>query len=207
MTHNMKLITLAAVSSLLMAGASSAQGPANPDPMSVKGGDYKVEPSHTQVIFKISHMGFSTYYGNFSNATGTLKLDPKDASIDSLDVTIPVSSVMTTSAKLTDELKSSDWLDATKFPTAQFQSTHVTVTGPGQAMVAGNLTLHGVTRPLTLAARFQGAGANPLSHAYTAGFEVSGTIRRSDFGVSKYVPLIGDEVGLTISGAFEHQPS
>ena len=77
------------------------------------------------------------------------------------------------------------------------------VTGARTADITGALTLHGVTQPLVLHARFNGAGVNPLDHAYTSGFEATGVIRRSEFGVAKYVPLVGDEVTLTISAAFE----
>jgi polyisoprenoid-binding protein YceI len=83
----------------------------------------------------------------------------------------------------------------------------VTSTGPRSADVLGDLTLHGVTRPLTLHVTFNGAGVNPGDKAYTAGFDARGSIRRSDFGVAKSVPLIGDQVELIISGAFEKAPS
>lgn len=207
MMTRLKSVSLTALSALAFYGVGHAQAPANPDPSAVHGGAYTVEPQHTQVIFKVSHLGFSTYYGDFTNASGTLRLDPRDAAVDSLDVTIPVDSVATTSGKLTEELKSADWFDAAKYPTMHFHSRHVTVTGPGRARVEGELTLHGVTLPVTLEARFNGAGVNPLDKAYTVGFEVSGHIKRSAFGVNKYVPLVGDDVELIISAAFEHAPS
>jgi polyisoprenoid-binding protein YceI len=85
----------------------------------------------------------------------------------------------------------------------QFQSTRVTQTGPYSADIAGNLTLHGVTQPLMLHAVFNGAGLNLLTHKETLGFQLSGTLQRSAFGVSKFVPLVSDEVTLTIAAAFE----
>jgi polyisoprenoid-binding protein YceI len=206
MTSGFKSAALAAVASLALSGAAYAQG-ANGDPSAVTGGTYGLEPTHTQIVFRLNHMGFTNYYGNFSGASGSLRLDPKDAVVDSLAVTVPVDSVSTTSPKLVEELKSADWLDAAKYPTMSFRSHHVTVTSPGHALVEGELTLHGVTRPVTLEARFMGSGVNPLDKAYTVGFEVSGHIKRSDFGVSKYVPLVGDEVDLMISAAFERKPS
>ena len=86
--------------------------------------------------------------------------------------------------------------------TATFTSTKVVLLGKDSAVIAGNLTLHGVTKPITLEARFIGAGVNPLDKSFTAGFEATGTIKRSDFGVSTYLPLVGDDVRLTIAGAF-----
>jgi polyisoprenoid-binding protein YceI len=197
-------LTLAAVGAALLAGtAAHAQGPANPDPSAVRPGAYAIEPSHTRVLFSVSHMGFTTWYGDFTGASGQLVLDPAHPDASRLEVTLPVASVSTTNAKLDSELKSPDWLDAARFPTASFRSTRVTPTGAREADIAGELTLHGVTRPVVLHARFNGAGVNPLDHHYTSGFEVSGVIHRSQFGVTKYVPLVGDDVTLTISAGFE----
>ena len=100
--------------------------------------------------------------------------------------------------------RKADWLDAAKFPTATFKSDKITAT-KGTAHVAGTLTLHGVTKPVVFTVTFNGAGVNPLDKAYTVGFEVRGRIKRSAFGVTKYVPLVGDDVDLIISAAFEQK--
>ena len=198
-----RLMSAVLGAAVLAASAAHAQGPANPDPAAARPGVYALEPSHTRVLFSVSHMGFTTWYGDFTGASGQLTLDPAHPDASRLEVSIPIASVATTNAKLDGELKSGDWLDAGRFPTATFRSEHVAVTGPREADIAGELTLHGVTRPLTLHAHFNGAGVNPLDHGYTTGFEVTGTIQRSAFGVSKYVPLVGDNVTLIISAAFE----
>ena len=184
-----------------------AQAPTEPtrDPAAVQAGTYDVEPLHTRVLFSVSHMGFTTWYGEFTNVSGSLNLDPKKPAGSALEIHIPVATVSTTNAKLDGELKSDQWLDATQFPEMVFKATKVTETGKDTAKVTGDLTLHGVTRPVTLAVKFNGAGTNPLDKKYTAGFEVSGKIKRSDFGVKTYVPLIGDDVDLIISAGFEHQ--
>jgi polyisoprenoid-binding protein YceI len=181
--------------------------PGNPDPAAVQGGAYVVEPSHTRIQFSVDHLGFSTWYGDFTGASGSLTLDPKAPANSRLVVAIPTASISTTNTTLDGELKSADWFDAAKYPTITFVSTKVTPTGKDRALVAGELSFHGVTRPVTLQARFHGAGMNPLSKAYTAGFDVTGKIKRSDFGVTNYVPIVGDEVSLTISGAFERKAS
>ena len=168
-------------------------------------GTYAVEPGHTQVGFSVLHFGFTNYLGVFSNVSGTLKLDTKNPASSKLSVSIPVASVQTTSAKLDDELKGDQWFDAAKFPNATFESTAVRVTGRNDAIVTGNLTLHGVTKPETLKVHFIGAGVNALDKKYTTGFEATGTIKRSDFGVKMYVPYVSDDVTLRISGAFERQ--
>jgi polyisoprenoid-binding protein YceI len=171
---------------------------------SAKPGSYKVESYHTQVGFSISHFGFTNYSGLFSGATGTLQLDPGKLGTSKLDISIPVESITTTVSKLTDELKGDKWFDTAKFPKATFVSTQVLPTADG-VTVTGNLTLHGITKPVVLHVRFIGAGVNPIDKAYTVGFEATGTIKRSDFGVTAYLPAIGDDVQLNIAGAFEQQ--
>ncbi|MDX7951640.1 YceI family protein [Lichenihabitans sp. Uapishka_5] len=175
------------------------------DASKVEAGTYAVEPNHTQVLFSVNHMGFTTYTGQFTKASGTLTLDAAKPDASKLDVSVDVGSVTTPSDKLSDELKSDAWLDAGKFPAITFKSTKVVKTGADMAKVTGDLTMHGVTKTETLTVKFNGAGVNQLDKKYTTGFEVSGKIKRSDFGVKTYVPLIGDEVTLTIAGAFEKQ--
>ncbi len=187
---------------LLLAGASHAQTPADPNSASVRSGNYVVEPHHTRVLFSVSHFGFSTWYGDFTHASGSLVLDPRHPSAAHLDVTVPIDSVSTTNSKLDGELKGADWFDATRFPTSRFISRSVVTTGAGKADVAGDLTLHGITRPVVLHVSFNGAGINPLDKTYTVGFEARGMISRTAFGITKYVPLVSDRVELILSGAF-----
>jgi polyisoprenoid-binding protein YceI len=199
------LIASAFALSFAIATPALAQTPPTRDPAQIQAGAYAVDPNHTQVGFRVSHMGFSNYSGGFSEVSGTLDLEPKNPAASKLSIKIPVASVATTSAKLTDELKGDQWLDAGKFPEMTFVSTKVAPSGKDKAKVTGDLTLHGVTKPVTLDVSLVGAGANPLSKKYTVGFEATGTLKRSDFGVKTYVPLIGDELHLTIAGAFERQ--
>lgn len=192
------LSTLGLVAALSTAQAATA-------PQDVQAGTYQVETTHTQVAFSLLHFGFTTYSGLFSGATGSLTYDAAHPAASRLSVSIPVASVQTTSAKLTDELHNADWFDTARYPTATFVSTKVVPTGAGTAAVTGNFTLHGVTRPLTLQVRYVGAGINPMDKAYTVGFQATGTLQRSAFGVKTYVPMVGDDVTLSIAGAFEKQ--
>jgi polyisoprenoid-binding protein YceI len=189
--------------SLILAGSVLAQSAPTHDAAKIESGTYAVDPYHTQVTFGVSHMGFSEFRGRFNTASGTLMLDTKKPSASTFDVQVAVNSVDTPVEKLTGELKDEAWLDAKKYPQITFKATNVVVTGSGEAKVTGDFTLHGVTKPLTLNARLVGGGMNPLTKKYNVGFELSGKIQRSDFGVKTYVPLIGDEVDLTISAAFE----
>ena len=117
-----------------------------------------------------------------------------------------VGSVTTTNPKLDEHLKSPDFFDVAKFPTASFKAGTITVTGPAAGTIAGQLTLHGVTKPVVLKASFNGAGVNPVSKKYVLGFDATTVLKRSEFGITTYVPMVGDEVTLTISGEFNRVP-
>jgi polyisoprenoid-binding protein YceI len=203
MTHRITSAALLVLATTAPALSPAKAGPASSNPASVTAGRYAVEPVHTRVQFSVSHMGFTNWNGDFTGVGGSLSLDPKNVAASNLDITIPVASISTTNAKLDAELKSGDWLGAQQFPTIHFVATRVVRTASNKATITGKLTLHGVTKPLVLAASFNGAGINPLDKHYTVGFDATGTIKRSAFGVNKYVPLVGDETTLHISAAFE----
>lgn len=196
-------LTAAAIA-VVLSSSASAQTPAKAA-VKVEPGVYAVDPNHTQITFAVSHMGFTAFRGRLSNASGTLQLDAEHPAGSSFEVTVPTDSVNTPVDKLTEELRGDQWLDAKANPQITFKAKSVKVTGPQTADVTGDLTLHGVTKPLTLQAKLNGAGINPLDKKFTVGFELAGKVKRSDFGVKTYVPLIGDEVDLTISAAFEKQ--
>ena len=191
------------VSIIALAFAAPLAAQATNGAATVQAGSYKADPNHTLVRFEVNHFGFSQFFGVFPAATGTMMLDPRNIGASRIEVSVPVEQVSTTNPKLDDELRSADWFDATKHPTIHFVSTSVTRTGPGTARIAGTLTLHGVSKPFVLDASFVGAGANPMSKAYTVGFKATGRLKRTDFGISKYAPLVSDEVTLTIAAPFE----
>ena len=198
----LKSLSLALVAGLALSASAYAEGPA------VQSGSYALEPTHTEVMFGVGHFGFSTYYGQFPGTTGSLKLDSGNPAASQLDVSVPVANVWTASDKLTDELKSADWLDAKAFPAMTFHSTKITPTGPTTADVAGDLTLHGVTKPVVLKATFKRAAVFPMNKKYMIGFDATGHLKRSDFGVSKYVQFgLADDIDLIISAPFERQGS
>lgn len=193
----MRLIT-AAIAAFGLALSVHAQAPP---------GQYKIVPDHTRVAFAVSRFGLTTYRGQFIGAFGTLALNPANLSECHLDVSVPVAGISGSSRRFDAELEGPAWFDAARFPVMTFRSTSVTPTGPATANVAGQLTLHGVTRSVTLKAKFTVSGVNPANRADTAGFEARGRIRRSDFGVARYAFLFGDNVDLIISAAFERARS
>lgn len=176
--------------------------PGKADPARATVGTYNADSAHTQIMFAVNHLGFNVYYGIFGDATGTLTIDPAKPGAAKVMMEIPMSGITTTSAKLTEHLKGADFFDAAKFPTAKFESTSVTASG-ANATIAGNLTLKGVTKPVTLKAKFIGAGKGPMNGLETLGFEATTTISRSAFGVSYGVPFVPDAVDLNITVAFE----
>ena len=147
-------------------------------------------------------MGFSTLFGMFGQPSGSLALDPKDPKAAKLEVEFPMTGLTVTSDKFLNHLKSGDFFDTAKFPTATFRSTSVEPAGQ-KAKVVGDLTVHGVTKPVTLDVVFHGAGINPMSKVETVGFSGTTEIKRSDFGLGAYAPVISDDVTITVVGAFE----
>ncbi len=201
----MKLLTKLSPLILLLAAPLAAQmpPPPNPNPAAAQAGTYTVEPRHTRIQFSVLHLGFSDWYGDLTGAAGKLTFDPAHVAASQVDVTIPMASISTTNATLDGELKSAAWFDADQYPEIRFTSVKVIKTGARTAKITGKLTLHGVTRPVTLDAAFNASGVNVQSKAHTIGFNATTTINRSDYGVKTYLPLIGDAVTIRISAAFE----
>ena len=186
--------------------------PGAPDKARVAAGTYAADPGHTMVVWTVDHFGFSDYTGIFGDVTGTLVIDPANPAAAKVDVTIPVGTVTTASSGLTGHLLRAgkdggkpDFFGPAPAD-AKFVSTAVVLGDDGDdAKVTGNLTLNGVTRPVTLDVEFHGAGDNPFNKKATVGFEAEGKIRRSDFGITYGIPMVSDEVKLKIHAAFEKQ--
>jgi polyisoprenoid-binding protein YceI len=167
-------------------------------------GTYDVDTKETLVRYGVDHMGFSEFWGTFPGATGTLVIDPKAIGATKLDVKVPIFQVETTNRELNGELFSDEFFDAENYPWMKFSSTNVTRTGSRTFKVSGDLTMHNITRPVVLDVTFHGAGNNPFTGKDTfVGFDAKGMVKRSDFGLGKYVPIVSDETTITISAAFK----
>ena len=160
---------------------------------------YDIDPTHTQVQFTYNHMGFSNITGRFDEVGGEFLFDAADPSKSSVSITIPVASISTGVEKLDEHLLKADFFDAAQFPTATFKSTGIVAAGAGKWAVAGDLTIHGVTRPVVLDVTLNGMGEHPMRKVPAVGFDASARIKRSEFGVGAYVPAVGDEVTLSIT--------
>jgi polyisoprenoid-binding protein YceI len=208
------LATAATLGGLASAPAILAQDapqlPGAQDPARVTAGTYSADPAHSLIAFEVNHFGFNDYYGIFGDVAGTLVLDPANPDAAKVDVTIPIASVTTASKGLTEHLLRAgkdgakpDFFGPAPAP-ARFVSTAVKAEGM-TATITGDLTINGITKPVTFEAEFTGAGNNPFTSKATVGFEAETTIKRSDFGVNYAIPFVSDEVELDISVAFEKQ--
>jgi polyisoprenoid-binding protein YceI len=198
---------------LLIAAPVIAQQMAKPGSKStaaITGGTYTVDAGHTLIGWRVDHLGFNDYFGIFGDSTGTLVLDPQKPNAAKVDITIPVSKLTTANAGLTEHMLRAgkdggkpDFFGAA--PTdAKFVSTMVMAKGM-KAMVHGNLTLNGVTKPVILNAEFSGAGKAPamMGGKENVGFHAKTIIKRSDFGLGYGIPVVSDAVALDITVAFQ----
>jgi polyisoprenoid-binding protein YceI len=161
---------------------------------------YTLEPDYTQGVFRWNHLGFSHPAAQFAQGEGTLEFDQSDPTKSSVRVTIPLSSLNTGVPALDDDFRSADFFEVAKFPTATFKSTHVEKASAADGLkVAGDLSLHGVTKPVTLDVTVVKIGTNPRTNLPTVGFEGMTTLKRSEFGLGRYVPQVGDEIQIRIT--------
>lgn len=166
-------------------------------------GDYILDRGHSRLLFRVNHLGFSNYTALFTTYDATLHFDPANPTAMTVTATIDIASLEThypdPALDFNAVLTGPEFLDVAAFPTATFTSTAVTLTGPDSANVTGDLTLHGVTRPVTLAATFNGGwGAMPMDTAGARiGFSATTQFNRSDFGVGFGVPEPGSEMGVS----------
>jgi len=174
---------------LLLAAGSATAAPVR----------YDLDPNHTRIDFSWTHFGFSHPMGRFDRFDGDFRFDPADPTKSSVTVTIPIDSIDTGVAKLDAHLKTDEFFDVAKYPTATFKSTRVERSGEHGLKVTGDLTLHGVTKPVVLDVTVNKVGLHPMAGRDAAGFDASATIKRSDFGISNYVPNVSDEIRLSIS--------
>ncbi len=208
----MRRIALIALPLLIAAPVIAQQmvKPGSKSTAAITGGTYSVDAGHTLIGWRVDHMGFNDYFGIFGDSTGTLVLDPKKPNAAKVDITIPVSKLTTASAALTAHMLRAgkdggkpDFFGAAPAD-AKFVSTMVMAKGM-KAMVHGNLTLNGVTKPVILDAEFAGAGKAPamMGGKENVGFHAKTTIKRSEFGLGYGIPVVSDTVALDITVAFQ----
>ena len=186
--------------------AAAAPAAATPVKTDIPAGTYAMDKTHTNLTFRVNHLGFSNYTAQFTKVDAKLQLDPANPSAATLEATIdPRSLLLNAPPKgFTEEITGAQWLDAKQFPRMIFKSTKIEMTGPDTAKVTGDFTMHGVTAPVEMDVKFNGgwAGFQMDPHA-RAGFSAHGVLKRSAFGIANGIPAPGTNMG--VSDAVEFQ--
>jgi polyisoprenoid-binding protein YceI len=184
----------------------------------VPAGSYNLDRAHASLIFRVSHLGFSNYTARFKRFDAKLEFDPKNLTASKVTATVDPNSLETdfpdpTKVDFNAQLKGDEWLNVAKFPEIEFESRQIDVTGENTVRINGDLTLHGVTRPITLEAKFNGGYAgHPMDSNARIGFSAHGTLKRSEFGIAYGIPApgttmgVGDAVNVVIEAEFTGPP-
>lgn len=168
---------------------------------------WKADPAHTQVSFGITHMGISEVEGLFREFDGSIMASKEDFSDAQYEITIEVPSIDTGIEMRDNHLKSEDFFDAEKHPKMTFKSTSSGKVGDGKYKVTGDLTFHGITRPVTLDVWYRGTIENPQNGDVISGFAISGNVKRSDYNLGADFPeaVLSDNVLIDVDGEFKKQ--
>ncbi len=159
---------------------------------------YQLDEKHTQILFFVDHLGFSKSEGEFLKFEGGFYFNENDPERSKVHVIIDANSLTMDYPKWTNHVKNADFLDVPEYQKIEFKSHSVSVRGDRYAEVTGDLTLRGVTKPLTLYVTYNKSGLHPYSKKYIAGFSATATLKRSDFGMTYGLPGIGDEVEIRL---------
>ena len=160
--------------------------------------EYTIDPTHSHILFMIDHLGFAKIVGLFTDFSGTLTFDSNNVSASKLAVTVKTESLQTQFAPRDRDLRGADWFNATEFPEMTYVGSEFVKKDERTGTITGKLTLHGVTKPVTLSVVVNKVGQNPLDKTNSAGFSARGTLKRSDFGMKTFLGPIGDDVDLIV---------
>lgn len=189
---------------LFVTGCSSLLMPnIETETLSLKTGQYELDRAHATILFKVQHLGLSTYVGRFNDFDASLDFDPENIQQSKLEGIIEIASLDINNTALADDLLSKTWLDAANFPQAKFTTVSVKPISENQFEFNGELVWRGVTKEISVLGTFHGGGSNILSGKYTLGFSAETSFLRSDFGVDAYIPIVGDEISIEIFVEFQ----
>ena len=187
-------------SSVAAEPASSAEETV--DRSAAPAGVYAIDPGHSYITFSYSHMGYSRPTIRWGSWRASLDWNPAAPAESSVTATIDVDSVDTGVEKLDAHLRSGDFFESETYPTIEFKGASLETAGPNEGRMTGDLTIKGVTKPITLDVRINRAADDGFAKAYKLGFSAKGKLNRSDFGVDLYVPMVSDEIELSIESEF-----
>jgi len=194
-----RLLASIALATTLLTSPFALAAPDN-NPANMVAGTYVLEKTHASINAKVMHHGYAFYAFRFDKFDARFDYDPKKPTEAQVVVVIDTKSMNTGLAKADKDFPV-EFLAADKYPTATFKSTNITIADGNKGTMTGNLTLAGVTKPVTLDVVFNGAGKD-MWGIMRSGFSASTTIKRSEFNLTKYVPMIGDDVALDIQVEF-----
>ncbi len=163
---------------------------------------FDLDSTHTSIMYSLNHLGFSTSRGIFREAQGRLVLDETSPEAGRLEVVVKTASVDAFDVGRSNSVKGDKFLDVEHFPEMRFVSTKIERTGSTTAKVTGDLSLHGITRPVTLDVVLVKKGKHPITGAQRGGFSATGLVKRSDFQILGFLPMVGDDVTITIDAEF-----
>lgn len=156
-------------------------------------GNYTLDKTHAALLVRISHFGVSEYVGRFNDIDAVLDFDEDNPTAAKMRMVVKTASLDVNNEKFEKTLTGDEWLNSAAFPEASFVLDNVTITGGNNGKASGQLTLRGVTQPVEFQVEFLAGLTNPLTRKYTVGFEAHGEIRRSDYGIDKYLSIAGDK--------------
>lgn len=206
MIHNVKLRLPAALVLVFALGACATAArivyPLQSDPLKSKPGIYKLDPAHANIIFAVNHLGFSIHHGRFNEIEGSLELDTSAPENSRVFIKINTASIDTNNSELDQKLRGRAMFNTAAFPAATFESASLLLTGEKTATITGFLTIKDIRKSITIDADFIGSGTNPLTGLVTVGFSGSAHFKRSAFGLTNWLPLVGDNIELIIEAEF-----
>lgn len=177
----------------------------NTEVTELRSGAYTLDKDHASLLWKINHLGFSTFIGRFNDFDASLDFDPENIENSSLEVVINTAGLDINNEEFAEELRGSNWFDVETYPQAVFRTTSLLETLDEDTFIfEGDLTLKGVTAPVQLEINFHGGGRNFLTRSYTMGFSANGSFMRSDHGLDRFTSFgVGDEIELEIHVEFQ----
>lgn len=193
------------VTTLLSSCTNLARPNFTEEVVELKGGQYRLDKTHSSLNFKLDHLGLSKIVGRFNEVDGSLEFDPDEPTGMKLTGVISASSIDINNKDLENTLQEADWLNTNSYPQIIFNSTSVTAVSNNQFNINGILSMRGTTKPVTLSAIFNGGADNLITRKYTIGFSATTKIRRSDYGMDAFSAFAGDMIDVELHGEFQRQ--
>lgn len=197
-----RIVVLSLVLSAVAGCASLVAPKVASEPAALKAGAYALDQNHASLLFKVNHLGYSTYVGRFEKLDATLDFDAADVTAAHVEAKIGIASLDVANDAFAQTLTGGAWFDAAAYPEAVFRSTSIEKTGEKSGRLTGELTLHGVTAPVTLDVAFNGGAQDLLRGGYVVGFSAKGNFSRKTFGVDRFEGIVGDDVEIDIEAEF-----